>query len=180
MGRGQLSYQLQNLSLCPEHQHIYLDAVSARDIRLWVLTGKVISLHFRCVCVYVSQLCVTFCETMDCSPQVSSVHGILQARIQEWVVTPFPRGSSQPRDQTQVSHTAGGFFTIWAIRDTGQILLPQTQQIQAKLPITDLESDRNVDPVLNPNVMKVAQELKEQDSPDQIPKLQPASNTLTE
>ena len=112
MGRGQLSYQLQNLSLCPEHQHIYLDAVSARDIRLWVLTGKVISLHFRCVCVYVSQLCVTFCETMDCSPQVSSVHGILQARIQEWVVTPFPRGSSQPRDQTQVSHTAGGFFTI--------------------------------------------------------------------
>ena len=42
------------------------------------------------------------------------VHGILQARILVWVVFPFSRGSSQPRDQTQVSHLAGGFFTIWA------------------------------------------------------------------
>ena len=42
------------------------------------------------------------------------VHGILQARILEWVAIPFSRGSSQPRDQTQVSHTAGGFFTSWA------------------------------------------------------------------
>ena len=41
----------------------------------------------------------------------ASVHGILQARILEWVAIPFSRGSSQPRDQTQVSHIAGGFFT---------------------------------------------------------------------
>jgi len=41
-----------------------------------------------------------------------SVYGILQARILEWVAVPFSRGSSQPRDQTQVSHIAGGFFTI--------------------------------------------------------------------
>ena len=39
------------------------------------------------------------------------VHGILQARILEWVAIPFSRGCSQPREQTQVSHTAGGFFT---------------------------------------------------------------------
>ena len=39
------------------------------------------------------------------------VHGILQARILEWVAVPFSRGSSQPRDQTQASHIAGGFFT---------------------------------------------------------------------
>jgi len=39
------------------------------------------------------------------------VHGILQARILEWVAIPFFRGSSQPRDQTQVSSIAGGFFT---------------------------------------------------------------------
>ena len=45
------------------------------------------------------------------------VHGILQARILEWVAVPFSRGSSQPRDQTQVSHIAGGFFTTWAIRE---------------------------------------------------------------
>ena len=42
------------------------------------------------------------------------VHGILQSRILEWVVFPFSRGSSQPRDRTQVSHTAGRFFTSWA------------------------------------------------------------------
>ena len=45
------------------------------------------------------------------------VHGILQARIVEWVAFPFSRESSQPRDQTQVSHVAGGFFTIWATRE---------------------------------------------------------------
>ena len=42
------------------------------------------------------------------------VYGILQARILEWVAFPFSRGSSQPRDQTQASHTAGRFFTSWA------------------------------------------------------------------
>ena len=46
-----------------------------------------------------------------------TVRGILQARILEWVAFPFSRGSSQPRDQTQVSHIAGGFFTSWASRE---------------------------------------------------------------
>ena len=46
-----------------------------------------------------------------------TVHGILQARILEWVVFPFSRGSSWPRDRTQVSHIAGGFFTSWATRE---------------------------------------------------------------
>ena len=48
---------------------------------------------------------------------LSTVHGILQARILEWVAFPFCRGSSQPRDRTQVSHIAGGFFTSWATRE---------------------------------------------------------------
>ena len=43
-----------------------------------------------------------------------TVHGILQARILEWVAFPFSRGSSQPKDQTPVSHIAGRFFTSWA------------------------------------------------------------------
>ena len=47
----------------------------------------------------------------------SSVHGILQARILEWVAVVFSRGSSQPRDQTQVSCIADGFFTSWATRE---------------------------------------------------------------
>ena len=54
---------------------------------------------------------------MDCSPPGSSVHGILQARILEWVAIPLSRGSSQPRDRTWVSHTAGRFFTVRATRE---------------------------------------------------------------
>ena len=51
---------------------------------------------------------------MDCSRPGSSVHGILQAGILEWVAIPFSRGSSWPRNWTQASHIAGRFFTIWA------------------------------------------------------------------
>ena len=59
--------------------------------------------------------CPTLCDTMDCSPPGSSVHGILQARILEWVAIPFSRGYSRPwRDQTQVCCIAGRFFTVWA------------------------------------------------------------------
>ena len=53
-----------------------------------------------------------FLLPMNCSPPDSSVHGILQAGILEWVVILFSRGSSQPRDRTQVSCIAGGFFTV--------------------------------------------------------------------
>ena len=56
--------------------------------------------------VKVAQLCPTLCDPMD-----YTVHGILQARILEWVAFPFCRGSSQPRDWTQISRNAGGFFT---------------------------------------------------------------------
>ena len=52
-----------------------------------------------------------------CDPIDYTVHGILQARILQWVAIPFSRGSSQLRDQTQVSHIVGGFFTNWAIRE---------------------------------------------------------------
>ena len=52
-----------------------------------------------------------------CNPMDYTVHGILQARILEWVAFPFSKGSSQPRDGTQVSLIAGGFFTSWATRE---------------------------------------------------------------
>ena len=71
----------------------------------------------RKVKVLVAQLCPTFCDPTDCSPPGSSVHGILQARILEWVAISFSRDSSQLKDQTWVSHTAGRFFTIWGTRD---------------------------------------------------------------
>ena len=57
----------------------------------------------------VSKSCPTLCDSI--------VHGIFQVRILEWVAFPFSRGSSQLRDQTQVSHIAGGFFTNCAIKE---------------------------------------------------------------
>ena len=67
--------------------------------------------------VCVAQSCPTLCHPMDCSLPGSPVHGILQARILEWVAISFSRGSFQPRDQTQVSCIAGRFFIIWATRE---------------------------------------------------------------
>ena len=52
-----------------------------------------------------------------CNPMDYTAHGIRQARILEWAVCPFSRGSSQPRDRTQVSHIAGEFFTSWATKE---------------------------------------------------------------
>ena len=60
----------------------------------------------------VTQSCPTLCNPMD-----YTVRGILQARRLEWVAFPFSRGSSQPRDRSQVSHIAGGFFISWATRE---------------------------------------------------------------
>ena len=63
-----------------------------------------------------AQSCPTLCNLMDCSPPGSSVHGILQARILEWVAISFSRGSSQPRDGTWVSCVAGRRFILCATR----------------------------------------------------------------
>ena len=58
-----------------------------------------------CVCL-VAQSCLTLCDPVDCSPPGSSVHGILQARILEWVAMPSSRGSSRPRDRTHISYVS--------------------------------------------------------------------------
>ena len=67
-------------------------------------------------CVLVVQSCLTLCNAMDCPPG-SSLHGNLQARILEWVAISFSRGSSWPKDRTQVSCTAGRCLTVWAVRE---------------------------------------------------------------
>ena len=90
-----------------------------------------------CVCVYVcvlvTQSCPTLCDPMDCSCPGSSIHGILQAKMLEWVDIPFSRGSSQPWDRIQGSNPgifpnqgsnlgiAGRFFSIWAIREAHKL-----------------------------------------------------------
>ena len=77
--------------------------------------------------VLVAQLCPTLSDPMNSSPPGSSVHGILQARILEWVAIPFSEGSSRPRDQTQVSRIAGRFFILWV---TSPSTCPGTKQIR--------------------------------------------------
>ena len=78
--------------------------------------------------VIVNSLCLTLFNPMDCSLPDSSTHGILQARILGWVAISFSRGSSQPRDWTQVSCIAGRFFISWATRKA------QWHHIKAHIP----------------------------------------------
>ena len=69
--------------------------------------------------VLVAQLCWTLYDPLDWGGGRSSVHGIVQVRILEWVAIPFSRGSSWPRDRTWVLHVSGRFFTICATRSMG-------------------------------------------------------------
>ena len=74
------------------------------------------SVVYKKVKEFVTQSCLTLCDPMDCSPPGSSVHGILLARILEWVAVTI-LGSSRPRGQTRVFCFAGRFFTVWATRE---------------------------------------------------------------
>ena len=86
----------------------------------------------------VAQLCPTLCDPMDCSLPGSSIHGIFQARILEWVAISFSRRSSRPRDWTQVSHIVGRRFTVWATREVlgSQVYAKTTVLPLASLPVT--------------------------------------------
>ena len=71
--------------------------------------------------VLVTQSCPTLCDPTDCSPPGFSIHGILQARILEWIAIPFSRESSWPRDWTQVFCIASRFFAVWATREAQSV-----------------------------------------------------------
>ena len=77
----------------------------------WLNLVKIYFLNVSEACAY-AQSCPTLCYPMDCSPPGSSIHGILQARIPQWVAISSSRGSSQSRDQSWVSCIAGRFFTF--------------------------------------------------------------------
>ena len=83
----------------------------------------------------VAPLCPTLCDSVDCSPPGSSVHGILQARILEWVATPFSMRSSQPRDHTWVSCIRGratrrldALYAMWLTVKLTKVLQAQSRQ----------------------------------------------------
>ena len=90
-------------------------------IELGSFTSAALAVRFltatSTVRVLVAQSCLTLSDPMDCSPPGFSVHGIVQARILEWVSISLSRESSQSRDWTQISRTAGRLFTIWATRE---------------------------------------------------------------
>ena len=99
-----------------------------------VLLVKAKKLLFRCVCVRAhvcTHSCPTLCDPMDCSQPGSSVHGILQARVLEWVANFSSRGSSWPRDWTWISYITGELFIIWATREAPYFLglSPQNKKI---------------------------------------------------
>ena len=85
------------------------DGDCSQEIKRHLLLGRKAMTNLDSILkvkVKVSQSCTTLCDPLN-----YTVQGILQAKILEWVTFPFSRGSSQPRDQTQASHIAGGFFT---------------------------------------------------------------------
>ena len=77
--------------------------MASGPITSWPIDGETV----ETVKVRIAQSCLTLCDPMD-----YTIHGILQAIRLEWVAFPFSRGSSQPKDQTQISHNAGGFFAV--------------------------------------------------------------------
>ena len=94
------------------------EPLGKRDILVMGYTGDILVNSKVKKWKLVTQLCPTLCDLMDYSPPDSSVHGILQARILEWVAIFFSRTSSWPRDQTQVSCISGRLFTDWANGNT--------------------------------------------------------------
>jgi len=88
--------------------------------------------HFRTqgmsIGLLVTQSCPTLSDPMVCSPPGSSVHGIFQARVLEWIAISFSRGSSRPRDWTRISCTVGTFFTDWVTRKPSVGLLPHRKE----------------------------------------------------
>ena len=78
-------------------------------------------MNYQCVHAKSLQSCLILCDPMDCTPPGSSVHGILQARILEWVAIPSSKGSSRPTDRTCSSCVAGRFHTTWATGEAPEL-----------------------------------------------------------
>jgi len=95
------------------HPHFCTTITTIHLLKFFILQNWK-SVLIKCVCVLVTRSCPTLCNPIYCSLPGSSAHGILQARILEWVAIPFSRGSSRTRDRTQISCFGGRVFTIWA------------------------------------------------------------------
>ena len=99
------------------------------DIQLWARSSDEYHTCSAAINNYESESESRSVVSDSLRPMECIVHGILQARILEWAAFPFSRRSSQPRNRTQVSCIAGGFFTGWATKSTKQLLSRISQQI---------------------------------------------------
>ena len=102
-------FLMLKVTLMPKDRMVYLQLFAQG---LWCMSSAEL-----CVCAQSLQSCLTLCDLIDRSSPGSSVYRILQARILEWVPTPFSRGSSQLRDRTCISRAAGRFFTAESAGD---------------------------------------------------------------
>ena len=95
--------------------HLYMTTGKTIALTRWTFAGKAMSLLFNMLSESESEVAQSYpalCNPMDCSLPGSSLHGILQARVLEWVAISFSRGSSQPRDQTRVSCIPGRRYNL--------------------------------------------------------------------
>ena len=119
--------------ICSEHGMISIGLIKEKKLisgssttgkkEVWILlhyTTLSIRSH-ACVWAQLLQLFPAVCNLMDCSQPGSAVHGILQARILEWITVSFSRGSSPLREWTCISCIAGRFFTHWATWDAHKV-----------------------------------------------------------
>ena len=118
-------YHLKRPKIYWSKFHFILAKAHPTDLKNWEIPNRiqrrvhslVSTSTTMWVRMLVTQSCPTLCDLMDSSPLGSSVHGVLQARILEWVAISFSRGSSQPREWTQVFRIAGRVFTIQATKE---------------------------------------------------------------
>ena len=106
-----------------EKQQLQLDMeqqTGSKSVKDYVKAIYCHSAYLTFMQTEVAQSCPTLCEPIDCSLPGSSVHGIFQAIVLEWIAISFFRRSSQPRARTQVSHIVDRRFTIWATRKSGK------------------------------------------------------------